>query len=256
MAAVSLAVFNAAADAERCAALARQLALPLIDEAAQAPPGCVAWLCYRQGRLQLQPADSRQSGPVFVDFCAGANAHRLQGGAELIVKAVRGRSREDLSVLDATAGLGRDSFVLASRGFDVRMLERSPIVAALLADGLERARAAPSNIADIVARMSLAQADATAYCSALTDAWQPDVIYLDPMFPAAQKSALAKKEMRLFQQLLHGEADDAAALLQSARARARLRVVVKRPLRAECLGGVEASYTLAGKAVRFDVYVS
>lgn len=254
MSRVALAVFNDPRDAERSAALARHLALPLIDAAAQAPPDCIGWLRYGDGRLQLQPADPRQSGPVLVDFCAGANAHRLQGGAELVVKAVRGRSREALRVLDATAGLGRDSFVLASRGFEVCMLERSPAIAALLADGLERARAAPAAIADIAARLSLIEADAAVYFNALTDAGRPDVIYLDPMFPAAQKSALVKKEMRLFQQLLHGEADDGAALLRAARACARLRVVVKRPLRAPFLGGAEASYALAGKAVRFDVY--
>jgi 16S rRNA (guanine1516-N2)-methyltransferase len=245
------------ADLQRCTALAAQLALPLCAELAALPADCVAYLCYRDDRLQLRPADARQSGPIEVDFCAGANAHRLQGGAELIVKAVRGRSRQPLRVLDATAGLGRDSFVLAGRGFAVSMLERSPVVAALLADGLARARdCADAAIAAIAARMILTPGDAIAHCAALLELERPDVVYLDPMFPAAQKSALVKKEMRLFQQLFHHAANDDAALLQQARATARLRVVVKRPLRAEPLAGVAGSYTLAGKAVRFDVYPS
>lgn len=256
MTAVSLAVFLDAADNGRGAALAHELALPVIDDAARAPDGCVGWLRYDEDRLWLYPVNARQSGPICVDFCAGASAHRLQGGAEMIVKAVRGRSREQLSVLDATAGLGRDAFVLASRGFEVRMLERSKIVAALLADGLARARAARTDIADIASRLTLERADALAYCNALTEAQRPDVIYLDPMFPASQKSAQVKKEMRLFQQLLHDEPDDTAALLPVARSRARLRVVVKRPLRADNLGGMKADYAIEGKAVRFDVYVS
>jgi len=240
---------------ERVGALALELALPLLDAGGCA--GCDAYLRYAGDRLQLYPADSRQSGPIAVDFCAGANAHRLQGGAELIVKAVRGRSREALRVLDATAGLGRDAFVLAGRGFCVQMLERSPVVAALLADGLARALACPEpDIAAIARRLDLIRADAVAYCNALTENQRPDVIYLDPMFPASQKSALVKKEMRLFQQVLHGDDGDEGALLRSARAKARLRVVVKRPLRAAALAALPADYAISGKAVRFDVYVS
>lgn len=244
-----------AAEFERASALATRLQLPLVTDA-QPPPGCVAWLCYRDGRLQLQPVERSQSGPICVDFCAGASAHRLQGGAELVVQALRGRSRQPLSVLDATAGLGRDSFVLAGRGLRVHMLEREPVIAALLADGLERARsAADPRIADTVALLSLENSDAVAYCAALAPEQRPDAIYLDPMFPATEKSALVKKEMRLFQQVLHGAVDDGAALLPAARAVARRRVVVKRPRKAEPLAGAKPDYSLEGRAVRFDVYL-
>jgi 16S rRNA (guanine1516-N2)-methyltransferase len=84
------------------------------------------------------------------------------------------------------------------------------------------------------------------------------VVYLDPMFPATQKSALVKKEMRLFQQLLHGPVDAAldARLLRAARQAARLRVVVKRPARAQPLADTAPDYTLPGKAIRFDVYIA
>jgi 16S rRNA (guanine1516-N2)-methyltransferase len=241
---------------ERCRLLAQQLLLPLIADSAELPADCTAWLGFSEGRLRLFPADPRQSGPIGVDFDDGAAWRRAQGGAELIVKAVRGRSKQPLQVLDATAGLGRDSFVLASRGFQVTAVERNAIVAALLADGL--ARAAASSAADIAARIDLRQADAIDYLSALPVADEPDVVYLDPMFPAAQKSALVKKEMRLFQQLLHGPADAAldARLLQAARDAARLRVVVKRPARAQPLAGAVPDYELPGKAIRFDVYIA
>jgi len=242
---------------QRAAQLAAQLQLPLIAFDAPVPSGCIACLQYVEQHLQLQPADPRQSGPVSVDFCAGANAYRMLGGAELIVKAVRGRTKQDLRVLDATAGLGRDSWVLAGRGFAVEMLERAPVVAALLADGLQRAlRSADTSIAATAARLTLLNADAVAYCANLRDVERPDVIYLDPMFPAAQKSALVKKEMRLFQQLFHNAVDDEAALLHSARAAARLRVVVKRPRKAAPLAGVQPDYALEGKAIRFDIYLA
>lgn len=253
MSGVTVAVL-AGADS-RAAALAQQLSLPLITAPAEAPPDCLAWLQYRDGRLELQPVDTRQSGPVLVDFCGGANAHRRHGGAELVVQAVRGRSREPLSILDATAGLGRDAFVLAARGFQVQMLEREPVLAALLADGLARA-AADAELAEIAARLQLMQGDAVAYCRALSAEQRPDVVYLDPMFPPSQKSALVKKEMRLLQQLLHAGERDTLSLLESARVAARLRVVVKRALRSPPLADRAPSYSVSGKAVRFDVYVN
>ena len=251
----TIAVVGDPAD-ERGRTLAAQLALPLIANAAYLPAGCVAWLGFSDDQLRLFPADARQSGPIGVDFSDGAALRRAQGGAELIVKAVRGRSRLPLRVVDATAGLGRDSLVLASRGFDVTALERNAVVAALLADGLARAAGTPA--ADIAAHIQLLHVDAIDYLAAVQPVAAPDVVYLDPMFPAAQKSALVKKEMRLFQQLLHGPADAAldAALLQAARGAARLRVVVKRPARAQPLADVAPDYALAGKAIRFDVYVS
>ena len=258
------AVLSNPESAGRAAELAQRLQLPLIQEfsddaLAQLPVDCVALLQFCAGRLQLQPIDSKQSGPILVDFTGGANAYRLQGGAELIAKAVRGRSKEQLRVLDATAGLGRDSLVLASRGFHVDMLERSPIVAALLADGLERGVAsADARLEQIVRLMTLRHVDAVAYLRDLNPSEMPDVIYLDPMFPPTEKSALVKKEMRLFQQLFDGLTEhldeNYAGLLALAKSCARLRVVVKRPRKAEALAGQAPNYALEGKSVRFDVY--
>lgn len=248
----------AAADEIRAIALAQSLQLPvvdpqtLVDPETPLPEGVAAVLAFAGDTLQLTPRDTRQSGPISVDFCTGANRHRLQGGAELIVKAVRGRAREALSIVDATAGLGRDSFILASRGFEVTLLERSPVIAALLADGIRRAReSADATVATIAQRMTLQCADASAWFGQ----HGADVIYLDPMFPDLGQSALAKKEMQLFQQLALDRGDE-AALLRAARSAARLRVVVKRPRKAPPLAEVAADYALEGRSVRFDVYVS
>jgi 16S rRNA (guanine1516-N2)-methyltransferase len=248
---------------QRAAALAVQLNLPLFFSADALSTDCLAWLGYRDSHLCLHPFDARQSGPIAVDFVAGATARRALGGAELIVKAVRGRSKQPLTVLDATAGLGRDSFVLASRGFAVTAIEREPIIAALLADGLTRARAANDEVAEIAARITLRQSDTVDYLTRLAEHERPDVIYLDPMFAPSQKSALVKKDMRLFQQLLHRPStirsilDEQAAdtlLLQTARNNARVRVVVKRSAKAQPLAASAPDYALSGKAVRFDVY--
>ncbi len=241
-------------DAPRAAALAAQLMLPLCASSTELPSNCAAYLRYCDARLQLFPADPKQSGPVCVDFASGAATHRLQSGGELIVKAVKGRSKESLRVIDATAGLGRDSFILAAHGFDVTAIERNAIIAALLDDGLRRAQ--QLSVADIAARMRLISGDAQVFIAALAEAQRPEVIYLDPMFAHAEKAAQVKKEMRLFRQLLGDETCDEAALLTTARAKAKLRVVVKRAIKAGYLAGVAPAYALSGKAIRFDIYVN
>src|SRR5690606_31731336 len=139
-------------------------------------------------------------------------------------------------VLDLPAGLGRDAFVLASLGCAVQLVERSPIVFALLEDGLTRARqfAAEQDqeLAQILARMQAYRAQAADYLQGLAD--DVDVIYLDPMFPERDKTADVKKEMRAFHSLV-GRDEDAGDLLSLALQKARYRVVVKRPRRAPFL---------------------
>lgn len=253
-----LAVLAAEAYSEHCQSLAERLQLPLIS-VPQLSPACPydLLLSYDAQGLFLQQTGSRAPGPVRVDFSAGAQAHRrLQGGAELVARACAvERGRRPL-VLDATAGLGRDSFVLASRGAQLLMLERNPWVAALLADGLLRAgQSADAELAAIVQRMQLLETDAGAYLQQLPGEQFPDVIFIDPMFPATKKSALVKKEMQAFHQLV-GADRDGAELLELALGRARYRVAVKRPSKAAFLGDRSPSYSLNGKAVRFDIYAN
>ena len=204
--------------------------------------------------LQLVLLGPEAPGPVRVDFVAGAVAHRRQfggGSGQMIAKAVGVQPGIRPAVLDATAGLGRDAFVLASLGCDVTLIERHPLIAALLEDGLLRARGDVA-VAPIVARMRLLTGNAIE----LMRAWggeAPQVIYLDPMFPHRDKSALVKKEMRLFRPLV-GDDDDASALLEAALALASHRVVVKRPRKAPVIGGVVPGYALEGNSSRFDIY--
>ena len=204
--------------------------------------------------LQLALLCPEAPGPVRVDFVAGALAHRHQfggGSGQMIAKAVGVQPGIRPLILDATAGLGRDAFVLAGLGCDVTLIERHPLIAALLEDGLSRARG--DGVAGaIVARMRLVAGNAIA----LMRAWEsevPQVVYLDPMFPHRDKSALVKKEMRLFRPLV-GDDDDACALLEAALALASHRVVVKRPRKAPAIGGVAPGYTLEGNSSRFDIY--
>lgn len=207
-----------------------------------------------QGRLSVVPTGKGAPGPVFADFVEGALAYRrLHGGGrgQPVARAVGLKPGIYPKVLDATAGLGRDAFVLAALGCEVVMLERSPIIAALLDDALARA-ALESEVAPIVARMTLIQADARQW---LAQGLEPvaDVIYLDPMFPHRDKSSLVKKEMRLFRELV-GEDQDSSELLEMALQRARYRVVVKRPRLAPHLDSRTPTLVHEGKSGRFDIY--
>ncbi len=162
--------------------------------------------------------------------------------------------------MDGTAGLGRDAFVLASLGCRVQMVERHPVVAALLEDGLARAKQ-DADIGEWVSeRMTLLYAsshDALSSLSLDPNFEKPDVVYLDPMYPHPEnkkKSALVKKEMRVFQSLV-GADIDADALLEPALALANKRVVVKRPDYANWLDEAKPTMAIETKKNRFDVYV-
>lgn len=210
-------------------------------------------------RLELHDTHDPKVGAVYVDFVEGKAQHRrLFGGGkgQDIAKAIGLHKFKHPHVIDATAGLGRESFVLATLGCTVTLLERSPIVHALLADGLKRTLVSNDCEAiEIVSRMTLYQADAHAWLKALPADALPDVIYLDPMFPERQKSALVQKEMRFFHEVV-GADKDSDALLDIARQHAKRRVVVKRPRHAPELEGCKPAFVIAGKAVRYDVYLS
>jgi len=227
---------------------AQRLGLPLQDDAAEFA------LQVTDDGLQLQQLSEDAPGPVRVDFVEGAVAHRrLFGGGsgQMIAKAVGVQPGVRPRVLDATAGLGKDAFVLASLGCEMSLIERQPIIAALLEDGLSRGLR-DRDVGSIIAQMRLL----TGNSIELIRAWEgepPQVIYLDPMFPHREKTALVKKEMRLFRPLV-GDDMDAPALLEAALALATHRVVVKRPRKAPCIDGPKPGYALDGKSSRYDIY--
>lgn len=233
--------------AEAAAGWAQRLGLPLEGDSEFA-------LQVGEGGLQLVELGPQAPGPVRVDFVEGAVAHRrLFGGGtgQMIAKAVGVQVGVRPRVLDATAGLGRDAFVLASLGCEMTLIERQALIAALLEDGLARAALDPE-VAPITARMRLLTGNAIE----LMHAWQgepPQVIYLDPMFPHRDKSALVKKEMRLFRPFV-GDDLDAPALLAAALQLATHRVVVKRPRKAPVIEGAKPGYALEGKSSRYDIY--
>jgi 16S rRNA (guanine1516-N2)-methyltransferase len=244
------------AQAERAGSLAGELQLPLLPVATD-PRHCTeaeVVLLVGAGELLLQQTGGAAPGPVGVDFGAAGMRHRRRAAHnELLGRAVGVPQVPPLAVLDATAGLGRDAFVLADLGCQVTLCERVPLLAAMLAAGLAAAAASDDSwLRDTVARMTLLATDCRELARERLAAI--DVIYLDPMFPPRDKAARVKKELAILQRILQLP-DDADALLAWAVDSDVARVVVKRPLRAAALGGASPSHSISGKAVRYDVYV-
>jgi len=235
--------------------LAERLELPFISDADPADTRLAALLQYTDQGLQLQQcAVKKRPGPVWVDFVSGAVAHRRKfggGAGQMIAKAVGIKGGVRPQVVDVTAGLGRDAFVMATLGCEVTLLERSPVIHALLEDGLKRAEF-DADVADIAERMTLLPADSIDWLKQAAQQSQ-QVLYLDPMYPHSDKSAQVKKEMSLFQAVVGEDADD-AALLEAAWPVAEYRVVVKRPRKAAAIEGRPFSYQLLGKSTRYDIY--
>lgn len=218
-------------------------------------PAAVLALVLTPERLELHKRDEPKLGAVYVDFTAGVMEHRRRfggGRGEAVAKAVGIKGHYLPDVVDATAGLGRDAFVLAALGCRVRMLERHPVAAALLDDGLQRGYQDAEIGPWLRERLTLLHASSISELVQIQP--PPEVVYLDPMYPHRQKSALVKKEMRLFQSLV-GADEDADALLAPARALATKRVVVKRPDSAPPLAHIAAHATTLTKNHRFDIYM-
>ncbi len=198
-----------------------------------------------------------------VDFVTGALAHRrAQGGnrSSGLGKAIGLKKSSAPHVLDATAGLVRDAFILASEGCRVVALERKPAIVALVEDALARASGRDgAGLQEVLSRLDVVFADAISWMNKADT--QFDVVYLDPMFPPRRKSASVKKEMQLLQELhaneWHSEKDRMAEesdLLEQALSSALYRVVVKRPRLAPPLAGKSPTFEFSGKSSRYDVY--
>lgn len=189
-----------------------------------------------------------------IDFATGAVAHRRRfggGRGQALPRAVGMKSGPVPQVIDATAGLGRDGFLLASLGARVTLIERSDQLHNLLADALTRARSAGGEVAEITARMTLLHGDARDLLPTLA----AGVVLVDPMHPARKGSALVKQEMRLLRDIVGGDGD-AVGLMQVALGCASKRVVLKWPLRAPPMAGLPpASHQILGKSTRYDVFM-
>lgn len=242
---------NETALIDRAIALSKELGIPYNPSPERTN---VFTLNVTYAGLELSALDHPEQKPLRIDFLSGTNFHRYRFGGgkrQLIGRAVGLKSGYKPKVLDITAGLGRDGFVLASLGCSVTLLERSSILYALLRDGLQRAHSAKWFQ---TLSLTLHHQEASRYLTSMPPEEYPEVIYCDPMFPESKQSALVKKDMRLLRDLI-GDDLDADQLLPHSLKVATKRVVVKRHLHAPFINQSTPSIQFKGKSSRYDVYL-
>jgi 16S rRNA (guanine1516-N2)-methyltransferase len=236
--------------------LARKLQLPFCISPADSTTEYI--LCYTGDGLELVCYDQKKKRCqtiLFVDFVHGKNGYRRVNDSTIkqpLAKAAGIKPGVRPVVLDATAGLGGDSFVLASLGCAVTMLERNPVIAALLQDGLDRAlmhRQTQSIVEDLMTFIPQ-----SSFSLSTGQEKEFDTVYLDPMYPHDSGSALNKQSMRVIRAIV-GDDLDSEGLLELAKMKARKRIVVKRPRQAPTLTDDNVSYQIKMKSSRYDIYL-
>jgi 16S rRNA (guanine1516-N2)-methyltransferase len=232
---------------QRAVAIAKRYGLPMLCPGAKTSPFN---LVLTDKRLELRE-DNSLLPPLYVDFGNRSQLRRLPGRSrrEDLVRALGRGVAGSGSIVDATAGLGRDAFMLAAWGYQVHAIERVPAVAALLEDGVQRALIR-QNLCEAAARISLYYGDARELLLRLPA--RPDVVYLDPMYPQIGKRARKSLGMHQLRHVL-GDDRDATSLFEIALGTAVRRIVVKRSRRAPTLGG-QPSGSIVGRTTRFDLY--
>lgn len=238
---------------EKIDEFARQTGYPVVSEVANLQ---AFYLQYLDEKLCLLKMVEDEFLSISIDFSSGKLRHRrLYGGGkqQALGRAIGIKHLKFPRVLDATAGLGSDAFVLATLGCQVTLLERSEILCLLLNDAMQRAKA-DAELIETIDRMQLLNVDAREFLQNCPSVF--DVVYLDPMFPERKKTAKVKKEMQLLQQLFAHVANESdQELLAFAKQVAEKRVVVKRPLHAGFFAGQQPTHQITGKSTRFDVYI-
>jgi 16S rRNA (guanine1516-N2)-methyltransferase len=212
-------------------------------------------LCFEQDQLEL--FDTYLKTAIHVNFAHGTLAHRQQfggGRGQAIAKAIGLKKGKTPDVLDITAGLARDAYILAALGCRVTLVEQSPVIYSLIEDGVKRGLTEPASTDVLKNFINLVNADAVQYMEHMGSDSRPDVIYIDPMYPEKKKSALVKKDMQILQRLL-GKDGQANQLLKTALRYSRDRVVVKRPIHAEPVGNIKPDTSISSKKTRYDIYL-
>lgn len=204
--------------------------------------------------LYLQSILHKDWLPFFIDFSSNEIIRRKNqmNYSQEIAKAVGVKKDFKPKILDTTAGQGRDSFLLASLGCEMIMLERNSVIFLLLNNAIENAKNNVELI-DSINRMTLLNQDSIEFLKNNKEYF--DVIYIDPMFPKSHKSRLVKKDMQLFREIV-GDDLDSVELLRLSMQQNVKRIVVKRMINSPFINDIKPNFKIKGKTTRFDVYTS
>lgn len=229
--------------------LANKLSIPQYAGQEQVDIANAYWILhFSEQRLSLSHSSKEHLGNIHADLSASRHRffNKKKLAHELLIKAIGGVAEPVRRIVDATAGLGTDSVLMAAAGHELTMIEQSPVLAALLEQALTL---------DAVANLTLRSGDALQRLPELAGENPPHIVYLDPMFPSHGKSSLARKQLQALKELLPTVSEQAEAqLLETALQVASHRVVVKRPMRAQPLPGPKPGFAYKGKLVRYDCY--
>ena len=172
---------------------------------------------------------------------------------EMLIHAAKMKGKkEKLIAIDATAGLGEDSILLAAYGYTVELYEKNPIIVELLKDAMERAKKI-SELRDVIERMKVHNEDSIIAMQKIQ--FNPDIILLDPMFPERTKSALIKKKFQILHKIENPCSDENELLSSAIKANPK-KIIIKRPLKGEYLAGIKPDYSLKGNSIRYDCIIS
>lgn len=222
-------------------AISRRTNAPLCDQ-----PGDALTILVDKNGVSLQGY-----GLTFRGDFEETMLHRITNGRlehEMLVHVTRTKTPSPKAI-DATAGMGEDSILLAAAGYDVTLFEQNPVIAALLKDAIRRGKKNPA-LRPVLERMHLIEGNSIEHMNRMQDS--PELIFLDPMFPSRQKSGLINKKLQLIQKLEHPCVEE-EALLSAAMHLHPSKIVIKRPLKGANLAGVTPGYSVKGKAIRYDI---
>jgi len=233
----------------RAQALSQKLGIPLFNESEKKFP----FLLRVAEDISLELNEKGGPGPLSIDYSSGAINFRRMTGKQLLLKSVGGAGKR---VFDSTAGLGRDAFVLASLGCNVRAMEKSTVLGELVMDALERSKP-DKRLGKIITRLEFSVGESSGFIKNLA-VNSFDTLYIDPMFPESKKSALPKKEMFILQRFFANKAssDNDVQKIFDEGSKKFKRIVVKRPLNGPPLSDkAKVKVQFKGSSTRFDVYV-
>ncbi|WP_343182522.1 class I SAM-dependent methyltransferase [Buchnera aphidicola] len=210
-------------------------------------------LILQANRIELQDNTNKKEKNIWINFNYQNFQQYKKDYKRKIIKAVKIKKKKKINILDATAGLGKDAFILFSHGYNITMIERNPILSILLEDGLKRGFKDKMIGTLIKKKMKLI------YASSINinqmNLQKPDVIYIDPMFPSYKQKSLPKKNIKIIKKIV-GSDLDSINLFHECMKFSVYKIVVKRPKTSSYISCHKPSYSIKTKKYRFDIYIN
>ena len=163
---------------------------------------------------------------------------RLSGKKDIFHKLF---PKKNSTLLDCTAGYGRDGYILRSMGFNVTMIENSPIISLLLNDALKKLK-----LSDFI----MYHGNSYDYLSHSEKYY--DYIYIDFMFNKLKKNSLSSKNDETLK-LISFQENDKNNIIRLAIKKSNSRVVVKEP-KNSLSNILKPEYTIKTKLLNFNIY--